>query len=54
MKKLMDAYYTKTGKAVSSVRFLADGDRLAPTDTAASLGLEDNEGIDAMVEQVGG
>lgn len=54
LKKLMDAYCYKSNKSVSEVRFLFDGTRINPTDTPSSLGMEDNDSIDAMVEQVGG
>ncbi|KXN67562.1 putative ubiquitin [Conidiobolus coronatus NRRL 28638] len=54
LKKLMDAYCDKQGKSPSSVRFLYDGDRVQPADTPASLGMEDQDTIDVMVEQVGG
>jgi small ubiquitin-related modifier len=54
MKKLMDAYCTKSGKASSEVRFLFAGTRVNPTDTPDSLGIEENDTIDAMVEQGGG
>jgi small ubiquitin-related modifier len=53
LKKLMDAYCDKSKKSVTEVRFLFDGTRINPNDTPSSLGMEDNDSIDAMVEQVG-
>jgi small ubiquitin-related modifier len=53
MRKLMNAYCDKTGKTSSEVRFLVNGERIQPTDTPSSLGLEENDIIDAMVEQLG-
>ncbi|MFG2147187.1 ubiquitin-like protein [Streptomyces sp. NPDC048696] len=54
LAKVMDAYCAKTGQLPSTVRFLTNGDRISPTDTPASLGFEDHDVIDALVEQVGG
>ncbi|KAI1315235.1 hypothetical protein EDD11_001067 [Mortierella claussenii] len=51
LKKLMDAYCDRQGKAVSSVRFLYDGDRIQPTNTPNELEMEDGDSIDVMVEQ---
>ena len=38
----------------SQVRFMVDGERIAPEDTADKLGLEDNDLIDVAMEQTGG
>ncbi|KAI0710692.1 ubiquitin-related domain-containing protein [Earliella scabrosa] len=54
LSKLQGAYANKVGKDVSSIRFLYDGERISDDDTPASLGMEDNDTIDVMVEQVGG
>ncbi|OLY84285.1 Ubiquitin-like protein pmt3/smt3 [Smittium mucronatum] len=54
LEKLMQAYCDRTGCALSSVRFLFDGQRLAPTNTPKELEMEDGDTIDAMVEQIGG
>eukprot|EP01084_Bolivina_argentea_P105258 188435_1 len=54
LKKLMDAYCARVGKEPGSIRFLFDGDRIAPESTPLDLGMEDEDEIDAMVEQHGG
>ncbi|KAI0631419.1 small ubiquitin-like modifier [Trametes polyzona] len=54
LSKLQGAYANKVGKDVNSIRFLYDGNRINDDDTPASLDMEDNDAIDAMVEQVGG
>ncbi|KAI8361288.1 ubiquitin-related domain-containing protein [Mortierella sp. GBAus27b] len=54
LKKLMEAYCERQGKAVNSVRFLYDGERIQPTNTPNELEMEDGDSIDVMVEQVGG
>ena len=41
LRKLMAAYCSRLGLQASHVRFLGDGGRIAPEDTAESLGLED-------------
>ena len=50
LKKLMDAYCARVGKEAGSIRFLFDGDRIAPESTPSQLGMEDEDEIDAMVE----
>ncbi|CAG8677255.1 11824_t:CDS:2, partial [Gigaspora rosea] len=42
LKKLMDAFCERQGKAFNSLRFLYDGERLE---------MEDGDAIDVMVEQ---
>eukprot|EP01027_Heterolobosea_sp_BB2_P003179 GEZU01004825.1.p1 GENE.GEZU01004825.1~~GEZU01004825.1.p1 ORF type:complete len:102 (-),score=19.08 GEZU01004825.1:43-348(-) len=54
MGKLMDAYCKRQGLNMNSVRFNFDGVRIAPAQTARELGLEEEDVIDAMVEQIGG
>ncbi|PFH52509.1 hypothetical protein AMATHDRAFT_57135 [Amanita thiersii Skay4041] len=54
LSKLQGAYANKVGKDVGSIRFLYDGARIQDDDTPALLGMEDNDTIDVMVEQVGG
>jgi hypothetical protein len=39
LKKLMDAFCERQGKAPSSVRFLFDGSRVAPTDSPETVSL---------------
>ena len=54
LSKLMDAWCKRVGKERSTVRFLFDGDRVLEDATPASLDMEDEDEIDAMVAQVGG
>ena len=46
----MDAYCARVGKEAGSIRFLFDGDRIAPDSTPNELNMEDEDEIDAMVE----
>ena len=51
----MSAYCKKQGISDPKlVRFLFDGARIAENQTPADIGLEDNNSIDVMVNQVGG
>ena len=52
--KVMTAYCKKVGADLDSVRFLFDGARLNPQQTPAELDMEDEDEIDAMVQQTGG
>lgn len=54
MDKLMSTYCSRLGQQLDSVRFLYDGERIHGHQTAEQLGMEDNDLIDAMVQQVGG
>ena len=54
LKKLMDAYCKKQGISRSSVRFLFDGAQLDENKTPDDVKMEDDDVIDAMVEQTGG
>ena len=54
LRKLMDAFCQRSGKAPNSVRFLYEGDRIQPTCTPEELEMEDGDTIDVMAEQVGG
>lgn len=54
LSKLMNAYCNRVGKELSAVRFLFDGERLQPDATPEQLDMEDEDEIDAMVEQHGG
>lgn len=54
LKKLMDAYCSRNGVNPTTVRFLFDGQRILETSTPNDLRLEENDQIDAMVEQTGG
>ena len=46
---MFTAYASKLGKDKASLRFMHDGNRIEDTATPESLGLEDNDAIDAMV-----
>ena len=52
LRTLMDAYCRRLGLQASQVRFMVDGDRLRPGDTAESLELEDEDVIDADMEPI--
>lgn len=39
LKKLMDAFCERSGKAATSVRFLFDGGRVQPTDTPDTVSI---------------
>lgn len=54
LKKLIDAYCKKQGITRASVRFLFDGSPVDESKTPEDLGMEDDDVIDAMVEQTGG
>lgn len=50
----MDAYCSRNGYPLSSVRFVYEGETIKETDTPELLDMEDNDEIDALVEQRGG
>jgi small ubiquitin-related modifier len=50
----MEAYCDKQGKQMSGIRFMFDGKRIRADQTAEELGLENEDSIDAMLEQQGG
>ncbi|KAH8607080.1 putative Ubiquitin 2 like Rad60 SUMO like Ubiquitin family [Trypanosoma vivax] len=54
LKKLIDAYCKKQGISRGSVRFLFDGSPIDESKTPEDMGMEDDDVIDAMVEQTGG
>lgn len=54
MKRLMEAFCKRQGKAMESLRFLIDGARVTPDNTPEDLELEDGDVIEAHREQVGG
>ena len=54
LRKLMEAYCKKQGVASTQVRFLYDGKPLLGDKTPEDLEMDDDDVIDAMVEQVGG
>jgi len=54
LKKLMDAFCERQGKAPNSVRFLFDGSRVQPSDTPESLDMQDGDCLEVHQEQIGG
>lgn len=54
LKKVMDAFCKRTGKNISALRFLYDGERIGPEDTPQSLDISDGDVIEAHTEQIGG
>ena len=54
LKKLIGAYCTRLSKDPATVRFMYNGERLSGDATPDSLEMEENDVIDAMVEQTGG
>mmetsp|Transcript_21954 Transcript_21954/g.49644 ORF Transcript_21954/g.49644 Transcript_21954/m.49644 type:complete len:131 (-) Transcript_21954:13-405(-) len=54
MAKVFAAFGERKGVETNTFRFLYDGDRIGPEASPASLGLEENDVIDAFLEQVGG
>lgn len=53
-RRIMEAYCSKVGVETGQVRFLFDGERIEASQTPESLDLEDEDTIDAMVQQLGG
>jgi len=54
LKKLMDAFCERQGKAPTSVRFLFDGSRVQPTDSPDTLDMQDGDTLEVHQEQIGG
>lgn len=54
LEKLMGAFCERQGKALSSVRFLFEGQRVQPTDTPDTLEMQDGDTLEVHQEQVGG
>mmetsp|Transcript_2462 Transcript_2462/g.3588 ORF Transcript_2462/g.3588 Transcript_2462/m.3588 type:complete len:102 (-) Transcript_2462:1089-1394(-) len=54
LRKLKAAYCKRQGLQKEQVRFTFDGHRIADDETAEILDIDDNDVIDAMVEQIGG
>ncbi|KAK9456908.1 ubiquitin-related domain-containing protein [Dipodascopsis uninucleata] len=54
LKKLMDTFCERQGKARSSLRFLYDGERVQETDTPDVLGMQDGDTLEVHQEQIGG
>ena len=54
MAKVMGAYASRKGQAVSSLKFTFDGSKIKDTDTPKMLEMEENDMIDVFLEQQGG
>jgi len=54
LRKLMDAYCSRQAKSQDSIRFLYDGQRVLPDSTPEEMDMEDNDIIDAVLQQTGG
>jgi small ubiquitin-related modifier len=54
MERIFDAYATRHGLPLESLRFLLDGTRVKNDDTVKILELEEGDQIDCVVEQTGG
>jgi small ubiquitin-related modifier len=52
MEKVFNAFATRRGVAVGSLRFLLDGEKIGIDQTPKMLELEDQDQIDCMLEQV--
>jgi len=54
MEKVIKAFAEKLGLDPNTIRLSFDGERIKPSSTPADLGLEDNDIIDCLEQQVGG
>lgn len=54
MKKLFDAYCARQAISSRSVRFLYDGQRITDEQSPELLEMEDDDIIDAVLQQIGG
>ncbi len=50
----MEAYASRRGMSMNSLRFAVDGERIKADHTPKMLELEENDQIDVMLETVGG
>ncbi|KIO00930.1 hypothetical protein M404DRAFT_745245 [Pisolithus tinctorius Marx 270] len=53
-QKIFDAAEKRFGKEPGTFKFVFEGKRLNPRETPASVGMENGDMIDAMLEQLGG
>jgi len=54
LEKLMTAFCERQGKALNTVRFLFEGQRVQPGDTPDTLEMADGDTLEVHQEQVGG
>ena len=52
--KVINSYLSRTGLDKNSVRFLFDGSRIQDENTPESLGMENEDIVDVVVQQLGG
>ena len=53
-EKLFESYCKRSGKPISSVRFMFDGERLSLKDTPLKYNMQNEDLIEVFVEQQGG
>eukprot|EP01067_Filipodium_phascolosomae_P005131 Filipodium_phascolosomae@DN3163_c0_g1_i1.p1 len=53
-RRIIQAYCSRLGQTESTVRFLFDGERITAEQTPADLNMENEDVVDALVEQTGG
>lgn len=54
LSKLMTAYCSRQGVEITSIRFLFDGQRIMQENTPNDLDMENEDVIDAVLQQTGG
>eukprot|EP01130_Rhizamoeba_saxonica_P006806 TRINITY_DN2722_c0_g1_i1.p1 TRINITY_DN2722_c0_g1~~TRINITY_DN2722_c0_g1_i1.p1 ORF type:complete len:112 (+),score=18.53 TRINITY_DN2722_c0_g1_i1:44-337(+) len=54
LKKLMTTYCSRSGLDPNGIRFIYDGQRVRDEQTPLQLRMQDNDVIDAVLEQLGG
>jgi small ubiquitin-related modifier len=54
LEKLFNAYAARLRMEPGALRWLYDGQRIAPHATPKAMGIEDNDVLHVMVEQIGG
>ncbi len=54
LRKLINAYCQRKGQPSQAIRFLFDGQRIQDDATPESLGMENEDVIDALLQQTGG
>lgn len=54
LSRLMKAYAERKGLGLTSIRFLFDGTRVNDDATPKSLGMENDDVIDVVLQQTGG
>ncbi|KAI8870189.1 hypothetical protein GQ42DRAFT_19056 [Ramicandelaber brevisporus] len=54
LRRLMQEFLKRTGKDEGSLRFMYEDTHIKPEHTPESLGMEDDDVIDACVQQTGG